>query len=218
VNAANGKWLQSFGACKSVELSIQGVMFSVDCYALPLDGFDVILGVQWLQLLGPIVWDFAALSMAFERDGRIVRLEGCGATLYSLEPADNLMGTLLQGYEDIFAEPTSLPSPRHHDHMIHLLPGTAPVAVHPYRYPQLLKDKVERQCMNMLAQGVIRPSTSPFSSPVLLVKKSDSSWQFCVDYRALNEKMVQDKFPILVVDELRGTRYFTVIDLRSSYH
>jgi hypothetical protein len=87
-----------------------------------------------------------------------------------------------------------------------------------YRYPQLLKDKVEHQCMNMLAQGVIRPSTSPFSSPVLLVKKSDSSWQFCVDYRALNKKMVQDKFPILVVDELRGTRYFTVIDLRSSYH
>jgi hypothetical protein len=160
--------------------------------------------------------------MAFVRAGCTVRLEGCGATLYSLEPADNLLDTLLQGYDDIFVEPTGLPPPRRHDQRIHLLPGTAPVVVHPYRYPQLLKDKVERQCMNMLAQGVIRPSTSPFSSSVLLVKKSDNSWRFCVDYRALNEKMVKDKFPIPVVDELldelRGARYFTKIDLRSGYH
>jgi hypothetical protein len=61
VKVANGKRLQSYGACKSTELSIQGETFCMDCYTLPLDGFDVILGVQWLQSLGPIVWDFAAL-------------------------------------------------------------------------------------------------------------------------------------------------------------
>jgi hypothetical protein len=92
------------------------------------------------------------------------------------------------------------------------------VAVCLYRYPQLPKDEIERQCEDMLSQGIIREWTSPFSFPVLLVRKHDDSWRFNVDYRALNDATVKDKFLIPVVDELNGARFFTKIDLRSGYH
>jgi hypothetical protein len=119
-----------------------------------------------------------------------------------LSTSRELLQALLDAHTDIFVMPQGLPPPRCHDHHIRLLPGTAPVAVRPYRYPQPLKDELEHQCDEMLQQGIIRECTSAFRSPVLLVKKSDGSWQFYIDYCELNEKTVKDKFPIPVVDEL----------------
>lgn len=163
--------------------------------------------------------------MKIGHQGRNLTWKGVGAAgtqCAAIHTQPNLMQTVISSFEDIFAEPQGLPPSRRQDHRISLLPGSASVAVRPYRYPQLLKDETERQCDVMLQQGINRECTSAFSSPVLLVKKVDGSWRFCVDYRELNAKTVKDKYPIPVVDELldelRGARFFTKLDPRSGYH
>jgi len=113
-----------------------------------------------------------------------------------------MLQAMLLEFTDIFAEPTGMPPLQTRDHSINLIPGSSPVAVRPYRYPATHKDELECQCAAMLAQGIVRRSTSAFSSPVLLVKKPESSWRFCVDYHALNAITIKDAYPIPVVDEL----------------
>lgn len=73
----------------------------------------------------------------------------------------------------------------------------------------------------MLDRGVIEPSTSPWSSPVVLVTKKDGSFRFCVDYRVLNSLTVKDAYPIPRVDEcldaLSGCKWFSSMDLNSGF-
>ncbi|UYV68139.1 hypothetical protein LAZ67_5003162, partial [Cordylochernes scorpioides] len=83
------------------------------------------------------------------------------------------------------------------------------------------RDIIKDQIDEMLKEGIIRPSSSPWSFPVILVKKRDGKFRFCVDYRKLNEVTVKDVYPIPRIDDvmdiLQGSKYFSAIDLRSGY-
>lgn len=124
---------------------------------------------------------------------------------------------LLNEFTDLFAEPSELPPRRIYDHTIPLVEGAQPVSVKPYRYALMLKSKIEKQVTEMLQSGLIKHSTSAFSSLVLLVRKKDRTWHFCVDYKMLNALTVKSKFPIPIIDELLDelsfVAWFTSSDL-----
>ncbi|KAL0558926.1 hypothetical protein IC582_003513 [Cucumis melo] len=129
---------------------------------------------------------------------------------------------LLAQYADIFETPKGLPPKREIDHRILTLLEQRPIYVRPYKYGHVQKEETEKLVAKMLQTRVIRPSHSPYSSPILLVKKKDGGWRFCVDYRKLNQATIFDKFPIPVIkellDELHGATVFSKLDLKSVDH
>uniref|UniRef100_A0A2N9IS51 Reverse transcriptase n=1 Tax=Fagus sylvatica TaxID=28930 RepID=A0A2N9IS51_FAGSY len=251
VKVANGAIVNTKGEVKNLLVETQGHQFHIDFSLLELGGGGVVLGTQWLRTLGVISWDFEKLSMGFIHQGKQVWLQGMktgqsriqdskefakkpvnqGLLLQIIQqPAEALdlqqipaeIQQVLEQFASIFKEPKGLPPLRGHEHQILLKEGTQPICQRPYRYPYYQKTEIEKIVKELLNSGSIRPSQSPFSSPVLLVRKSDGSWRMCIDYRGLNKETIKDKFSIPEVDELldelHGAWVFSKLDLRSGYH
>lgn len=123
-------------------------------------------------------------------------------------------------FPDVFPDSLpGMPPDREIEFIIDLLPGTAPIAKRQYRMapPELalLKESIDE----LLAKGYIRPSSSPWAFPVLFAEKKDGGQRMCVDYRALNEVTIKNKYPLPRIDDLFGQLQGSqVIDLRSGYH
>lgn len=131
---------------------------------------------------------------------------------------------LLQTYSSVFpAElPTQLPPPRSVDHHIDLIPGAVPPTRPTYQLSLSEMAELKSQLDDLLRHGFIRPSQSPYGSPVLFVKKKEGDLRMCVDYRALNKLTIKNTYPLPRIDELmdqlHGAKVFSKIDLRSGYH
>ncbi|XP_061340175.1 uncharacterized protein LOC133286741 [Gastrolobium bilobum] len=242
----NGEFMLCNMKCLAVSLQIQSFKCCVDLWILDLKDLHIILGMPWLESLGKVVHNYVDLSMEFSHNGQVVQLKAitdaksfnsnCLSLVSEESAADHIsdeimnLKTLVQQdiwqviakFHSVFSIPQSLPPFQSIDHSIHLIENSKPVNVKPYRYGHSQKAEIEKQVQGLLAAGYIRSSTSPYSSPVLLVKKSDGSWRMCIDYRALNAITIRDCFPIPTIDELLDelchASIFSKLDLRAGYH
>jgi predicted aspartyl protease len=130
---------------------------------------------------------------------------------------------ILQEYNDLFpAElPKHLPIARTVDHRIDIIPGSAPAFKQVYRASPVENDAIKKHLDELLEKGLVQPSKSPYGAPVLMVKKPDGTFRFCVDYRALNAITIKNSYPLPRVDELfdrlEGARHFSSLDLLTGY-
>jgi hypothetical protein len=126
-------------------------------------------------------------------------------------------------YPDVFPNDLpGMPPERDIEFIIDLLPGTAPIAKGPYRMSVGELEELKKQLKELLDKQFIHPSSSPWGAPVIFVEKKDGTQRMCVDYRALNEVTIKNKYPLPRIedlfDQLKGARVFSKIDLRLAYH
>ncbi|CAI7816062.1 unnamed protein product [Closterium sp. NIES-54] len=134
------------------------------------------------------------------------------------------LAELIRRYPNIFPDdlPPGLPPERPEDHKIQLEPSAQPTVRTQWRLTQPELKELRSQIDALLEKGFIRASTSPFAAPILFTPKKDGGLRMCIDYRALNRVTIKSRYPIPrtddLLDQLRGARYFSKIDLRGGYH
>jgi hypothetical protein len=135
------------------------------------------------------------------------------------------MRELLHGRQDVFPKdlPDGLPPMRVQGHsVIPLIPGAKPTVRPMFRYSPLERKEMETQVTELLRKGFIQPSISPFGSPILFVKKKTGELRMCIDFRALNQITIKNRYPLPriddLLDKLQGAKVFSSLDLMSGYY
>jgi len=185
--------------CARCRIEVEGRQYRVNLICLPLEGLDVILGMDWLsanhilidcnekRVLFPNSEDEVMLMSSQQVDQAIQEGSQCFLILtqLSVEKEDGHLETaVVREFSDVFPdEVPGLPPPREIEFSIDLVPGAGPVSIAPYRMALAELAELKKQIEELLEKQFIRPSVSPWGAPVLLVKKKDGSSRLCVDYR-----------------------------------
>jgi hypothetical protein len=188
-----------------------------------LKGIDVILGMDWLSKHKVLI-DYAKKSFKLTTlEGKemesvaepVVTTKGVAnhAKVNQLDASQGSEVPVVNEFPDVFPEELpGMPPDRDIEFVIELKLGTAPIYKTPYRMATPELAELKKHIKELLEKGFIHPSSSPWGDPVIFVPKKDGTKRLCVDYHALNEVTVKNKYP------LPSSCVFSKIDLRSGYH
>jgi hypothetical protein len=219
--------------CPKVNLKIRGVDFVANLIVLELKGIDVILGMDWLSKHKVLI-DCAEKSVKLTTlKGKemefvvepVVTAESVSnhVKVNQLDASQGSKVPVVNEFPDVFPEELLGMSPDQDiEFVIELKPGTTLIYKTPYRMatPELAELKEHNK--ELLEKGFIRPSSSPWEAPIIFVPKKDGTQRLYMDYRALNEVTIKNKYPLPRIDDmfdqLHGACVFSKIDIRSGYH
>ena len=127
---------------------------------------------------------------------------------------------ILKKYPSVFQDKLGRTQTVSHD--IRVLPNTSPIRSLRYSYSREKEEEIKKQVREMERMGIIEPSSSPWSSPVVLIKKNDGTFRFCVDYRKLNAVTIPDSYPMQslpkVIQDMGGSaKIRSTFDLKSGF-
>ncbi|KAJ9564756.1 LOW QUALITY PROTEIN: hypothetical protein OSB04_000722 [Centaurea solstitialis] len=211
---------------------IHGVPFCIDLIPTPMNGIDVIVGVDWMfRNHGTVVCaeqlvriqDPSGGELVVYGKGRRDQLAFCsvakarrwlqrgytGYLAYAVtsQAEDRKLSVadvpVVSEFPDVFPEDLpGIPPDRQVEFGIDLMPGAAPVARAPYRLALPELQELASQLQELSEKGFIRPSSSPWGAPILFVKKKDGSHRMCIDYRELNKVTIKNRYPLPRIDDL----------------
>ncbi|MCO5603583.1 hypothetical protein L7F22_057734 [Adiantum nelumboides] len=211
---------------------VASIMFPARKISFKFREKDMYINAQKLGSTIPLVNDQAfdksikssiSMYMIFVEDS----LDGVNETQVNESgmQEDLELSNFLYQFQDVFIDDIPrelLPKRGDDDHMIELMPRSSPLNKPPYRVSQAHQEEIMRQVNELVEKGMVRPSSSPFCSSVLLVQKKNDTYRMCVDYRALNRITIKNRFPMFQGDDLfnklQGSTYFSRIDLKRGYH
>ncbi|GJS67425.1 putative reverse transcriptase domain-containing protein [Tanacetum coccineum] len=196
IEIASGQLVEIDKVIKGCKLEIEGHVFDIDLIPFGHGCFDVIIETR--------------------REGEILM----GAKTSDKKQEEIVV---VKDFPEVFPDDLSGLQPiREIKFRIELTPRATPIAKSPYHLAPSELEELSGQLKELQYKGFIRPSSSPWGAPVLFVKKKDSSFGMCVDYRELNKLTANNRYPLPRIDDLfdqlQGSQFFSKIDLRSGYH
>ncbi|GJS36542.1 putative reverse transcriptase domain-containing protein [Tanacetum coccineum] len=215
---------------RGCRLELEGHTFIIDLIPFGHGSFNVIVRMDWLLKLRAKIVCFEKIVQIrlFNREILEVHgecLEGNLKQLKSIKVDDQKLKDIpvVCNFPGVFLEDLSgLPPPCELEFRIDLIPRAMLVSKSPYRLAPTKMQELSNQLKELQYKGFIRPSSSPWGAPMLYVKKKDGSFRMYIDYQELNKLTIKNRYPLPRIDDLfnqlQGSRYFSKIDLRSSYH
>jgi hypothetical protein len=196
-----------------LNLKIRGVDFFANLIVLESKGIDVIPGMDWLGKHKVLI-DYAKKAVKLTtRDEKelefiaepVVTAKGMAnhVKITQLDAVQSSEVPVVNEFPNVFLEELpGMPPDRDIEFVIELKLGAAPIYKTPFRMTTPKLAELKEHIHELLEKGFIRPSSSPWGAPVIFVPKKDGTQRLCVDYRALNEVIVKNKYPLPRIDDL----------------